>query len=133
MRSHVWTCESRSTLSTRLDAGGSNPPLGIAQSAGDGHLHSSSSMQRTKYDWRQEVGKPLSAENLSLFHSYVDMAYHLLEDYNSADFIYSDVIQMCKPAYLFSVICDMRGEKLSMRIYQTDSGIKAICIHKVHN
>ena len=57
----------------------------------------------------------------------------MLEDYSSVDFIYSDVIQMCKPAYLFSVICDMRGEKLSMRIYQTDSGIKVIYIHKVNN
>ena len=90
-------------------------------------------MQRTKYDWRQEVGKPLSAENLSLFHNYLEMAYQMLEEYSSADFIYSDVIQICKPAYLFSVICDTRGEKLSMRIYQTDSGIKVICIHKVHN
>jgi len=90
-------------------------------------------MQRTKYDWRQEVGKPLSAENLSLFHNYLEMACQMLEEYSSVDFIYSDVIQMCKPAYLFSVICDMRGEKLSMRIYQTDSGIKVIYIHKVHN
>ena len=36
MRSHVWTCESRSTLSTRLDAEGSNPSLSITPS-GDGY------------------------------------------------------------------------------------------------
>ena len=36
MRSHVWTCKSRSKLSTRRDAGGSNPLLSIA-SQGDRH------------------------------------------------------------------------------------------------
>jgi hypothetical protein len=83
------------------------------------------------FDWRKEVGARPTDQNLELFHSYVEMATTLLEEFSSAEFIYSEVRQVCQPAYLFSVVCDMRSDKLSMRIYVTDSGLKAISIHKV--
>ena len=83
------------------------------------------------FDWRKQVGKRPTDQNEELFHSYVEMAYTLLEEFSSAEFLYSEVRQVCQPAYLFSVVCDMRSDKLSMRIYDTDSGLKAISIHKV--
>lgn len=88
-------------------------------------------IRRWQYDWRLNVGERPTEQNAELFHSYVEMAYTLLEEFSSAEFMYHEVRSVCSPKYLFSVVCDMRGEKLSMRIYNTDSGIKAISIHKV--
>ena len=88
-------------------------------------------IRRWQYDWRLNVGERPTDQNLALFHSYVEMAYTLLEEFSSAEFLYHEVRSVCSPKYLFSVVCDMRGEKLSMRIYDTDTGIKAISIHKV--
>ena len=84
-----------------------------------------------KYSWRQRVGMRPTEQNQELFHSYVKMAYELLEDFSSADFIYSEVRQVVHPAYLFQVVCDMRSEKLSMRVYTNEEGLKLIAIHKV--
>ena len=83
------------------------------------------------FDWRKQVGKRPTDQNLELFHSLVEQAYVLIEEFNSAEFIYSEVRQVCQPTYLFSVVCDMRGEKLSMRIHTTEEGWKVISIHKV--
>jgi hypothetical protein len=88
-------------------------------------------IRRWQYDWRLNVGERPTEQNAELFHKYVEMAYTLLEEFNSAEFMYHEVRRVCSPKYLFSVVCDMRGEKLSMRIYNTESGIKAISIHKV--
>lgn len=83
------------------------------------------------FDWRKQVGERPTDQNLELFHSLVEQAYVLIEEFNSAEFIYSEVRQVCQPAYLFSVVCDMRGDKLSMRIHTTEDGWKVISIHKV--
>jgi len=87
--------------------------------------------KRWQYDWRQKTGERPTESNAKLFHSYVEMAYELLEDFSSAEFIYSELRQICQPQYLFQVVCDMRGEKLSMRIYPTEDGLKCVMIHKV--
>lgn len=84
-----------------------------------------------KFDWRRRVGERPTQENAELFHNYVEFAYQMLEELGSADFVYSDLRQVCQPAYLFQVICDMRGEKLSMRIHQDKDGLKVVVIHKV--
>ena len=84
-----------------------------------------------KFDWRKQVGERPTDQNAELFHSYVEIAYTLLEEFSSAEFIYSEVRQVCQPAYLFSVVCDMRSDKLSMRIHTTEEGWKVISIHKV--
>jgi hypothetical protein len=87
--------------------------------------------QRWQHDWRRQVGERPTESNAELFHSYVEMAYQLLEEFSSADFIYSEVRQVCQPQYLFQVVCDMRSEKLSMRIWTTEEGYKAVSIHKI--
>lgn len=83
------------------------------------------------FDWRKQVGERPTDQNLELFHSLVEQATVLIEEFSSAEFIYSEVRQVCQPAYLFSVVCDMRGDKLSMRIHTTEDGWKVISIHKV--
>jgi hypothetical protein len=83
-----------------------------------------------QYNWRRSVGERPTASNAEVFHSYVEMAYTLLEEFSSADFVYSEVRQVCQPQYLFQVVCDMRSEKLSMRIWTTEDGMKAVSIHK---
>ena len=82
-----------------------------------------------KHDWRVATGKrPVDAK---LFHSYVEEAYKLIEEYNSADFLYHDVRAVVQPQYLFSVVSDMIECKLSMKIHNTESGLRVITIHKV--
>ena len=82
-----------------------------------------------KHDWRVAAGgRPVDAE---LFHMYVEEAYKLLEECNAADFLYHDVKEVCQPQYLFSVVSDMTECKLSMKIYNTESGLRVITIHKV--
>lgn len=87
--------------------------------------------KRWQYDWRRQVGERPTESNAELFHSYVEMAYQLLEEFSSADFIYSEVRQVCQPQYLFQVVCDMCEHKLSMRIWTTEEGYKAVSIHKI--
>ena len=82
-----------------------------------------------KYNWRQTSGKrPADAK---LFHMMVEAAHELLAEYSSADFLYQDVKAIVQPQYLFSVVSDMSGYKLSMKIYNTESGLRVITIHKV--
>ena len=82
-----------------------------------------------KHDWRVAAGgRPVDAE---LFHMYVEEAYKLLAECNAADFLYHDVKEVCQPQYLFSVVSDMTECKLSMKIYNTESGLRVITIHKV--
>ncbi len=82
-----------------------------------------------KHNWRQAPGnRPTDAK---LFHSYVEQAYELLSEYSSADFLYHDVREVCQPQYLFSVVSDMSECKLSMKIHNTESGLRVITIHKV--
>lgn len=88
-------------------------------------------VKRWQYDWRRQVGERPTQENAELFHNYVEFAYRMLEELGSADFVYSDLRQVCQPQYLFQVVCDMRGEKLSMRIHQDKDGLKVVVIHKV--
>jgi hypothetical protein len=45
--------------------------------------------------------------------------------------LYHDVKDVCQPQYLFSVVSDMSECKLSMRIHNTESGLRVITIHKV--
>jgi len=87
--------------------------------------------QRWQHNWRRQVGERPTESNAKLFHSYVEMAYQLLEEFSSADFIYSEVRQVCQPQYLFQVVCDMSEHKLSMRIWTTEEGYKAVSIHKI--
>jgi hypothetical protein len=87
--------------------------------------------QRWQHDWRRQVGERPTESNAKLFHNLVEIAYELLEEYSSADFPYDELRQVCQPQYLFMVVCDMRSEKLSMRIWTTESGIKAVSIHKI--
>ena len=88
-------------------------------------------IRRWQYDWRLKVGERPTEQNAKLFHSYVEIAHMSLEEFSSAEFTYHAVRRVCSPQYLFSVVRDMRSEKLSMRIYNNESGIKAISIHKV--
>ena len=82
-----------------------------------------------KHDWRVAPGKrPADA---TLFRSYVETAHKLLEECNGADFLYQDVKDVCQPQHLFSVVSDMSECKLSMRIHNTESGLRVITIHKV--
>jgi hypothetical protein len=82
-----------------------------------------------KHNWRESTGnRPADAK---LFHSYVETAHELLEEYASADFLYHDVKDVCQPQYLFSVVSDMTECKLSMKIHNTESGLRVITIHKV--
>ena len=82
-----------------------------------------------KHDWRQTAGsRPVDAK---FFHSYVEQAYELLKEFTSADFLYHDVREVCQPQYLFSVVSVMTECKLSMKIYNTESGLRVITIHKV--
>jgi len=82
-----------------------------------------------KHNWRESTGnRPVDAK---LFHSYVEQAYELLKEFTSADFLYHDVREVCQPQYLFSVVSDMTECKLSMKIYNTESGLRVITIHKV--
>ena len=82
-----------------------------------------------KHNWRESTGnRPVDA---TLFHSYVEEAYKLLEECNVADFLYHDVKEVCQPQYLFSVVSDMIECKLSMKIHNTESGLRVITIHKV--
>lgn len=87
--------------------------------------------RRWQYDWRRGVGERPTAENAELFHRYVEYAYQAIEEGADAAFPYHDVRQVCQPAYLFQVVADMRSDKLSMRIYQDESGLKLIVIHTV--
>ena len=87
--------------------------------------------KRWQHDWRQRVGERPTQQNAELFRNYVEFAYQMLEELGSADFVYSDLRQVCQPVYLFQVVCDMRSEKLSMRIYQDRDGLKVVVIHKV--
>ena len=87
--------------------------------------------RRWQYDWRQRVGERPTAENAELFHRYVEYAYQAIEEGSDAAFPYHDVRQVCQPQYLFQVVADMRSDKLSMRIYQDESGLKLIVIHSV--
>jgi hypothetical protein len=91
----------------------------------------STMVQRWQHDWRRQVGERPTESNAEVFHSYVEMAYQLLEEFSSADFIYSEVRQVCQPQYLFQVVCDMSEHKLSMRIWTTEEGYKAVSIHKI--
>ena len=84
-----------------------------------------------QFDWRKQVGERPTDQNLELFHSLVEQAHVLIDEFSSAEFIYSEVRQVCQPAYLFSVVCGTRGDKLSMRIHTTEDGWKVISIHKV--
>ena len=88
------------------------------------------STKNWRYDWRQKVGVRPTESNSELFHRYVEMANELLEDYSSADFVYSEVRQVCQPQYLFQVVLEMRSEKLSMVIRNTEEGLRVISIHK---
>ena len=82
-----------------------------------------------KYNWRQATGKrPADAK---LFHMMVEAAHELLAEYSSADFLYQDVKAIVQPQYLFSVVSDMSECKLSMKIHNTESGLRVITIHKV--
>ena len=82
-----------------------------------------------KHDWRVAAGgRPVDAE---LFHIYVEEAYKLLAVFNAVDFLYHDVRAVVQPQYLFSVVSDMSECKLSMRIHNTESGLRVITIHKV--
>jgi hypothetical protein len=87
--------------------------------------------KRWQYDWRQKVGERPVSENAELFHQYVEWAYQAIEDFQHAALPYTDVRQVCQPQYLFQVVCDMRSEKLSMRVYHNEEGLKLIVIHKV--
>jgi len=87
--------------------------------------------KRWQHDWRQQVGERPTQQNAELFHSYVEFAYQMLEELGSADFVYSDLRQVCQPQYLFQVVCDMQGDKLSMRIHQDKDGLKVVVIHKI--
>ena len=87
--------------------------------------------KRWQYDWRRKVGERPTSENAELFHSYVEYAYQAIEDGHDASFPYSDVRQVCQPQYLFQVVSDMRSDKLSMRIYQNEEGLKLVVIHSV--
>ena len=82
-----------------------------------------------KHDWRVAAGgRPVDAK---LFHMYVEEAYKLLEECNAVDFLYHDVRAVVQPQYLFSVVSDMSECKLSMKIHNTESGLRVITIHKV--
>jgi hypothetical protein len=87
--------------------------------------------KRWQHDWRQQVGERPTQQNAELFHSYVEFAYEMLEELGSADFVYSDLRQVCQPQYLFQVVCDMQSDKLSMRIHQDKDGFKVVVIHKI--
>jgi len=87
--------------------------------------------KRWQYDWRHKVGERPTSENAELFHQYVEYAYQAIEDGHDASFPYSDVRQVCQPQYLFQVVSDMRSDKLSMRIYQNEEGLKLVVIHSV--
>jgi len=85
-----------------------------------------------KYNWRQAPGTAaVSPFKGWLFRNYVEQAYKLLSEYSSADFLYHDVRDVCQPQYLFSVVSDMSECKLSMKIHNTESGLRVITIHKV--
>ena len=82
-----------------------------------------------QHNWLETTGnKPVDAK---LFHSYVEQAHELLKEFTSADFLYHDVREVCQPQYLFSVVSDMTECKLSMKIHNTESGLRIITIHKV--
>ena len=84
-----------------------------------------------QYDWRRLQAERPTEQNAEVFHSYVEMAWQLLEEFSSADFVYSEVRKVCQPRYLFQVIADMRSEKLTMVIRDTESGLKVVSICKV--
>jgi hypothetical protein len=86
-----------------------------------------------RYDWRAKVGVRPTSQNAEAFRTYVEIVYTLLEEFSSADLPYSEVRQMCQPQYFFTVVNDMRTEKLSMRIYTSEEGTRIISIHKVAN
>ncbi len=89
-------------------------------------------VKRWQYDWRKGVGERPTSENAELFHNYVEYAYQVIEDGQRAEFPYSEVRKVCQPQYLFQVVSDMRSDKLSMRIYQNEEGLKLVVIHKVN-
>lgn len=108
--------------------------LRIRKNAGKPHDSMEIMATSTKayqFNWRKEVGERPTDQNQELFHSLVEKATVLIEEFSSVEFIYSEVRQVCQPAYLFSVVCDMRSDKLSMRIHTTQEGWKVITIHKV--
>lgn len=86
-------------------------------------------LTKWKHNWRESTGnRPVDAK---LFHMMVETAHELLAEYSSADFLYHDVRAVVQPQYLFSVVSDMTECKLSMKIYNTESGLRVITIHKV--
>jgi hypothetical protein len=87
------------------------------------------STAKWKHNWRVTTGsRPVDAKR---FHMMVEAAHELLAEYNSADFLYHDVKEVCQAQYLFSVVSDMTECKLSMKIHNTESGLRVITIHKV--
>jgi hypothetical protein len=84
-----------------------------------------------QHDWRRKVGERPTEQNQALFHKYVEYAHQVLEENQDAAFPYADVRQVCQPQYLFQVVSEMRSDKLSMRIYQNEEGLKLIVIHTV--
>lgn len=87
--------------------------------------------KKWQYDWRERTGERPTRQNAELFHNYVEFAYQMLEELGSADFVFSELRQVCQPQYLFQVVCDMRSEKLSMSIRQGKDGLKVVVIHRV--
>lgn len=87
-------------------------------------------VKRWQHDWRQQVGERPTQQNAELFRNYVEFAYQMLGEFGSADFVYSELRQVCQPQYFFQVVGEMLSDKLSMRIYQKD-GLKIVVIHKV--
>jgi hypothetical protein len=92
--------------------------------------------QKTKhwqYDWRKGkgVGKRPTSENAQLFHEYVHWAYEAIAVFQHAAFPYSELERVCQPQYLFQVVSDMCSDKLSMRIFRNEEGLKLVVIHSV--
>lgn len=87
--------------------------------------------KRWQYDWRRKPGLRPTEQNQELFHRYVEYAYQVLEENQDAVLPYTDVRQVCQPQYLFQVISEMRSDKLSMRIYQDEEGLKLVVIHSI--
>jgi hypothetical protein len=87
-----------------------------------------------KYSWHQRIGERPTEQNAEVFHRYVEDAYTCLEEDNPLEpamYVYSEVRKLCHPAYFFQVVSEMRSEKLSMRVYTNEEGLKLIAIHKV--
>lgn len=82
---------------------------------------------RWQYDWSVKVGERPLEQNQDAFFSMLETTVALLQECGGVELVYSDVVKVCQPQYLFAVLRDMKIGKLMMQVLTVD-GLRVIWI-----